>query len=97
MKNLTDFAISQEYERIKELGDKLVEVGNRVNWEAFRPKVEPLFNNKSEKGGRLNIDVVIMLKCLFIQQLYNLSDELERELADRISFRMFSWHNGSSS
>jgi IS5 family transposase len=90
MKNLTDFAISQEYERIKELGDKLVEVGNRVNWEAFRPIVEPLFNNKSEKGGRPNIDVVIMLKCLFIQQLYNLSDEqLERELADRISFRVF--------
>jgi IS5 family transposase len=31
-----------------------------------------------------------MLKSLFIQQLYCLSDEqLERELADRISFRMF--------
>ena len=31
-----------------------------------------------------------MLKSLFIQQLYSLSDEqLERDLADRISFRMF--------
>ena len=31
-----------------------------------------------------------MLRCLFIQQLCSLSDEqLERELADRISFRMF--------
>ena len=31
-----------------------------------------------------------MLRSLFIQQLYSLSDEqLERELADRISFRMF--------
>jgi len=31
-----------------------------------------------------------MLRCLFIPQLHNLSDEqLERELADRISFRMF--------
>jgi IS5 family transposase len=31
-----------------------------------------------------------MLKSLFIQQLYSLSDEqLERELADRISFRVF--------
>jgi IS5 family transposase len=90
MRNLTDFAISQEYERIRELGDKLVEVGSRINWEAFRPRIEPLFNNKSDKGGRPNIDVIIMLKCLFIQQLYNLSDEqLERELADRISFRVF--------
>ena len=31
-----------------------------------------------------------MLRCLFIQQLYSLSDEqLEIKLADRISFRMF--------
>jgi IS5 family transposase len=31
-----------------------------------------------------------MLKSLFIQQLYSLSDEqLEREIADRISFRVF--------
>jgi hypothetical protein len=38
MKNLTDFAIKQEYERVKELGDQLVEVGNRINWESFRTK-----------------------------------------------------------
>ena len=49
-----------------------------------------LFDNKSERGGRPNIDVIVMLKSLFIQQLYNLSDQqLERELADRISFRVF--------
>ena len=90
MRNLTDFAIRQEYERIKELGDKLVDIGNRINWEGFRPKLEVLFNNNTERGGRPNIDVVVMLKSLFIQQLYCLSDEqLERELADRISFRMF--------
>ena len=90
MRNLTDFAIRQEYERIKESGDKLVEIGNRIDWNIFRPKLEVLFNNNTERGGRPNIDVILMLKSLFIQQLYNLSDEqLERELADRISFRMF--------
>jgi IS5 family transposase len=90
MRSLTDFAIRQEYERIRELGDKLVDIGNRINWEGFRPKLEVLFNNNTERGGRPNIDVVVMLKSLFIQQLYCLSDEqLERELADRISFRMF--------
>lgn len=36
MRNLTDFAIRQEYERIRELGDKLVEIGNRIKWEGFR-------------------------------------------------------------
>jgi len=90
MRSLTDFAIRQEYERIRELGDKLVDIGSRINWEGFRPKLEVLFNNNTERGGRPNIDVVVMLKSLFIQQLYCLSDEqLERELADRISFRMF--------
>jgi len=90
MRNLTDFAIRQEYERIKELGDRLVEIGDRIDWEGFRPKLEVMFKNNTDRGGRPNIDVIVMLKSLFIQQLYNLSDEqLERELADRISFRVF--------
>ena len=68
----------------------MVEIWNRINWDDFRPKLDILFCNNTERGGRPNIDVIVMLRCLFIQQLYSLSDEqLERELADRISFRMF--------
>ena len=90
MRTLTDFAISQIYEQLKELGDKLVDTGNLIDWEGFRPMLEDLYYNKTERGGRPNVDVIIMLKALFIQQLYNLSDEqLERELTDRISFRAF--------
>jgi IS5 family transposase len=90
MRNLTDFAILQEYERIKRLGDKLVEIGGRIDWEDFRPKLEAMYKNNTDRGGRPNLDVIVMFKSLFIQQLYNLSDEqLERELADRISFRVF--------
>jgi IS5 family transposase len=90
MRNLTDFAILQEYERVKELGDKLVETGSRIKWESFRPKLEAMYKNNTECGGRPNLDVIVMLKSLFIQQLYSLSDEqLEREIADRISFRVF--------
>jgi IS5 family transposase len=90
MRNLTDFAILQEYERIKRLGDKLVEIGGRIDWEGFRPNLEAMYKNNTDRGGRPNLDVIVMFKSLFIQQLYNLSDEqLERELADRISFRVF--------
>ena len=90
MRNLTDFAIHQEYERVKELGDKLVETGSRIKWESFRPKLEAMYKNNTECGGRPNLDVIVMFKSLFIQQLYSLSDEqLEREIADRISFRVF--------
>ena len=72
MRNLTDFAIRQEYERIKELGDRLVEIGDRIDWEGFRPKLEVMFKNNTDRGGRPNIDVIVMLKSLFIQQLYGL-------------------------
>ena len=90
MRNLTDFAIRHEYERIKELGNRLVEIGNGINWDDFRPKLNILFCNNTDRGIRPNIDVIVMLSCLFIQQLYNFSNEqFERELADRISFRMF--------
>lgn len=30
MRNLTDFAITQEYERIKELVDKFVDIGKKI-------------------------------------------------------------------
>ncbi len=90
MKNLTDFAIRHEYERIEELRDKLVEIGNRINWDDFRLKLDILFCNNTECGRRPNIDVIAILSCLFIQQLYSRSDkQFERELADCISFRMF--------
>ena len=90
MRNLTDFALRLEYERVKDLGDKLVDIGGRLNWESFRSPLEAMYRNNTECGGRPNLDVVVMLKSLFIQQLYNLSDEqLEREIADRISFRVF--------
>jgi len=90
MRNLTDLALLQEYERVKDLGDKLVDIGGRLNWESFRPTLETMYRNNTECGGRPNLDVIVMLKSLFIQQLYSLSDEqLEREIADRISFRVF--------
>ncbi len=90
MRNLTDFAIRHEDERIEELGARLIEIGNRINWDDFRPKLDILFCNNTERCGRPNIDVIVMLRRLFIQQLCSRSDkQFERELADCISFRMF--------
>lgn len=90
MRTLIDFAIRHEYKRVEERGDKLVAIGRMIDWDGFRPILEPIYKNKSENGGRPNIDVVIMLKLLVIQQWNGLSDPaLEREVADRISFRVF--------
>jgi len=49
-----------------------------------------MYDNKTEKGGRPNIDEIIMIKILVLQEWHGLSDpELERQITDRISFRKF--------
>ncbi len=49
-----------------------------------------MYDNKTEKGGRPNIDEVMMIKVLVLQEWHGLSDpELERQITDRISFRKF--------
>jgi IS5 family transposase len=49
-----------------------------------------MYDNKSERGGRPNCDVILMFKILILQQWYGLSDlEVERQMADRISFMAF--------
>lgn len=90
MASFIDFAFQEEYQRVKRLGDKLADIDLLINWEAFRPIVKGLYNNKSEQGGRPNIDEVVMIKILVLQEWHGLSDpELERQITDRISFRKF--------
>jgi IS5 family transposase len=90
MSSFIDFAFQEEYERVKRLGDRLSEIDKLINWEAFRPIVKDMYDNKSEKGGRPNIDEIVMIKTLVLQEWHGLSDpELERQIADRISFRKF--------
>ena len=84
MKSLTDFAFNEESERVKRLGDRLAEIESLIDWEAFRPIVGAMYDNKSERGGRPNIDEVVMVKLLVLQQWHGLSDpELEKQVADR--------------
>ena len=53
MKSLLDIALQKRYERVKKLGDKLSEIDSLIDWEAFRPIVKGLYDNKSQKGGRI--------------------------------------------
>jgi len=87
---LIDFAINKGYEEVERRGNKLVKIGYLIDWDAFRPIVSDLYKNNISKGDRLNIDVVIMIKRLVLQQWFGLSDlQLERDLVDRISFKVF--------
>jgi IS5 family transposase len=62
-----------------------------VPWEEFRPALEAVLRrSKRKKGGRPPFDVVLMLKVLVLQALYNLSDDqTEYQIRDRLSFMRF--------
>lgn len=69
---------------------RLLQISDLIDWSPIRKKLDEMYDNKSEKGGRPNCDVILMFKILILQQWYGLSDlEVERQMADRISFMSF--------
>jgi Transposase and inactivated derivatives, IS5 family len=87
---LFDFASNELYKHVSKLGDRLNHIRDIMGWESFRPILSSLYDNRTEKGGRPNVDEVVMLKVLVLQNWYNLSDpEMEFQLADRLSFQHF--------
>jgi transposase, IS5 family len=69
---------------------RLSEISGLIDWIPIRRILDEMYHNKSEKGGRPNCDVILMFKILILQQWYGLSDlEVERQMADRISFMSF--------
>ncbi len=90
MDSFSSYLFRKAYKEVEKLGDKLARIEPLIDWEAFRPIIQPLYDNKTPKGGRPNVDPVVMVKLLVLQQWYGLSDpELERQATDRISFRRF--------
>ena len=74
----------------KQEKSRLSQITNMIEWPPFRQILEEMYDNKSEKGGRPNCDVILMFKILILQKWYGLSDlEVERQMADRISFMAF--------
>lgn len=83
--SLKQFGISVGYERLKKLGDPLEEINKIIKWEGFRKEL-----HQNEGIGRHGYDQIILLKMLFLQASYGISDEeLEYQVADRISFQRF--------
>jgi IS5 family transposase len=69
---------------------RLLRISNLINWLPIRLILDEMYNNKTERGGRPNCDVILMFKILILQQWYGLSDlEIERQMSDRISFMSF--------
>lgn len=90
MSTFFNFAIKDEYGKIAALGNQLGDLATLIEWEAFRPLVSDMYQPGKDGAGRPPCDPVLLIKLLFLQQLYGLSDpQLEREAYDRLSFRHF--------
>jgi IS5 family transposase len=69
---------------------RLARISDLIDWVPIRLALDEMYDNKSEKGGRPNCDVILMFKILILQQWFGLNDlEIERQMADRISFMSF--------
>ena len=68
----------------------LGEIDKLVDWRVLAEIVSVLDKSGTVRGGRRPIDFKIKLKMIFLQYLFNLSDEeLEDQVIDRMSFQQF--------
>ena len=71
MKNLLDFALQERYDKVKKLRPNLEEMKNLLNWNTFLT----LFPLEEASRGRPAYDKILMVRLLFLQSWYSLSDE----------------------
>jgi len=90
MKSLTSWGLKEAHKELQKSGNRLLRISDLIDWSPLRRILDEMYDNKSEKGGRPNCDVILMFKILILQQWYGLSDlEVERQVADRLSFMAF--------
>jgi len=86
MKNLIDFALREKYDKVKRLRSNLEEMKILIDWNSI---VETL-PKKEGNIGRPAYEKELMVKILFLQSCYSISDEeLEFQINDRFSFQQF--------
>jgi IS5 family transposase len=95
IKNIAGFFDEQNVlDKLTKLGDPLNLVSKHIDFTLFKSTILEFAGRNADTKktikGRPSYDVVTMMKILFIQRLYNLSDEqIEYQITDRLSFRRF--------
>ena len=80
--------------KLTQLGDPLVLINQHIDFALFSEQILQFTGRKAAteqpSKGRPSYDVVTMMKIIFLQRLYNLSDDqVEFQITDRLSFRRF--------
>jgi IS5 family transposase len=69
---------------------RLDAINDMVDWQPLLDRFAVIDKTQTGKGGRPRKPLIWMIKALFLQGMYNLSDpQLEEQLADRLSFQRF--------
>ena len=86
MESLTQFALRENYEKVRKLRPNLEQMDKLIDWDEFLK----LFPDRKTLRGRPAYDRIVMVKTLFLQNMYGISDEeIEFQINDRLSFRQF--------
>jgi transposase, IS5 family len=84
------FEVQDCYERLDKGGDPLVKLDKMIDWSSVLPLLDEIKFSSTSKGGRPGLDPLVVVKCLLLQSLYNLSDDAcEYQVNDRLSFKRF--------
>jgi IS5 family transposase len=84
-----DIAISDK-RKASRVSIKLEKINKIVKWKELLEIVRVVDRTDKIQGGAPHKDILVKVKMLFLQYLYNLSDpELEDQVNDRLSFQKF--------
>lgn len=85
------FDVEDRAAQLTKMGDPLVGLKARIDWEAFRLDLKRVHEKeRKSQAGAKPFDVVLMFKILVLQHLHNLSDDgIEYQIRDRFSFMRF--------
>lgn len=69
---------------------KLDKINQIVDWDSVLKLIQAVDYTSKEKGGCPHKDLLVKVKMVYLQHLYNFSDpELEDQVNDRLSFQQF--------
>lgn len=86
MESLTSFGLQEKYARVKQIRPQLEKIKSLLNWNAFLK----IFPDTTADVGRPRYDYILMIRTLFLQSWYSISDEeVEYQIYDRLSFQQF--------
>ena len=74
-------------EALSGIGNPLSALKEVLDFEQFRPILEPVFAKENRKSnvGRRGLDPVFMMKVMFLQRLYGLGDkQIENEAVKEV-------------